>query len=80
MGVLNHLSDPSRGFCIYMKISDMSKADLVNYMRASHELVRYDRNSSAWKRAFQLARKGGLESVEMDCQSCVNKVKTWLEK
>ena len=63
-----------------MKISEMTKPELVAYMKASHEMVRYDRNSAAWKHAFKLARLSGYENLEMDCQSCVNKVVEWLKK
>lgn len=63
-----------------MKVSEMNKEDLYNYMRASHEIHRFDMSSAAWKRAFKLARQNGYENIEMDCSKCVAKVAEWLKK
>lgn len=58
----------------------MNKTDLVNYMKASREILRYDRESASWKRAFQLIREAGYENLDMDCSKCITKVTEWLQK
>lgn len=52
----------------------MSFDELRNYMRASHEIHRYDSLSVAWQQAFKFAKKMGYENLEMDCNKCVAKV------
>lgn len=63
-----------------MKITEMTREQLRDYMRASRELNRFDSDSVAWKQAFKLARASGLESMDMSCTSCIKKVKEWIEK
>lgn len=69
-----------------MKISEMDKAELVQYMRnVTRELIpndrfRYDSEAHTWKRAFDLIRKDGYENLEMDCNKCIDKVYRWLIK
>lgn len=61
-----------------MKISEMTKDELREFMKSNGEIHRYNRDSHAWKRAFQLIRLSGVENLEMDCSKCVDKVKAWL--
>jgi hypothetical protein len=69
-----------------MKISDMDKAQLVQYMKdVTHELMpngryRYDSMSKTWAQAFRLARKSGYENLEMDCNKCIDAVVKWVQK
>jgi hypothetical protein len=58
----------------------MSREQLRDYMKASREIHRYDKHSTSWKHAFKLAKLSGLESMDMECTSCISKVKEWLEK
>lgn len=57
----------------------MSKAELVDYMKASREILTYSESSKAWKRAFELARKSGLENLTPECGKCKTKVVEWLK-
>jgi len=66
-------------------IRNMSKEELRDYMtRVTHELglpegrYRYDSENVTWKHAFKLARLNGMESVELDCQKCAEKVAEWM--
>lgn len=67
-----------------MKITQMDKAQLVQYMKELGQIglpdgrYRYDATHHTWKRAFELARQNGYESVEMDCSKCVATVAEWL--
>ena len=56
----------------------MSKAELVDYMKASREILNYTESSQAWKRAFELIRKAGYENLTMECNKCIAKVQKWL--
>lgn len=63
-----------------MKITEMNREQLRDYMRASREIHRFDEDSVAWKRAFELARQSGLENMSMDCSGCIRKVHEWLNR
>jgi len=63
-----------------MKITEMSREQLRDHMKANRDIYRYDRDLITWKHAFALAKKSGLENMEMDCSGCVKKVREWLEK
>lgn len=56
----------------------MTKEELSSYMRISREINTYDTQSLAWKRAFQLARQNGMESMEEGCTTCIKKIVEWL--
>ena len=56
----------------------MNREELRDYMKASREIHQFDEESKAWQRAFELARKGGLEHMSMQCSSCISKVREWL--
>ena len=60
------------------KISDLNKAELIEYMKSNGEIHRYNSESHAWKRAFHLIKMAGHENLEHGCSKCVDKVKTWL--
>jgi hypothetical protein len=62
-----------------MKVSEMNKADLLDHMKASREILTYN-DTPAWRRAFILARQNGLENIEPGCIKCIIKVKEWLER
>ena len=62
------------------KISDLTKQELLEFMKSNGEIHRFNRDSHAWKRAFQLAKLNGMEHYEMDCPKCVDKIKDWLLK
>lgn len=61
-----------------MKISEMSREELKEYMKASREILSFDAESPSWKRAFQLARADGNEHWDMDCNKCIQKVQEWV--
>lgn len=61
-----------------MKISEMDKVELANYMKASREILTYDNDSKAWKRAFELIKKAGFENLTPECGKCITKVQKWL--
>jgi hypothetical protein len=63
-----------------MKITEMNREQLRDYMKASREILRFDSDSPAWKHAFKLARKSGMENMDMDCSGCIKKVHEWLSK
>ena len=64
----------------FMKITEMNREQLRDYMRASREIHRFDQHSAAWIQAFKLARANGLENMDMECSGCRRKVLEWLEK
>lgn len=61
-----------------MKISEMTREELRDYMKASREIHTFDEDSKAWQRAFQLARQAGNEHWAMDCNKCRQKVQEWV--
>ena len=61
-----------------MKINEMDKEQLSNYMKASREILTYSGSSHAWKRAFELIRKSGYENLTPECSKCISKVQKWL--
>lgn len=63
-----------------MKISEMAKKELLDHMRSTHEIGKYNSESHAWRRAFQLARANGLEQLEPGCTKCIKAVIEWLER
>lgn len=62
-----------------MKISEMDRVSLRDFMRGNGDLYRYDSKAPTWKRAFELAKKSGMENYSMDCTKCVGKVWDWLK-
>jgi len=72
-------TEPSWAFCI-MKITEMNREQLRDYMKASREIQRYDSDLPSWKHAFKLAKLAGLENMDMQCTGCIKKVKEWLER
>lgn len=63
-----------------MKITEMNREQLRDYMKASREIHRFDSENIAWRQAFKLARASGLENMSMDCSGCITKVREWLER
>ncbi len=58
----------------------MNREQLRDYMKASRDIYRFDSENVAWKQAFKLARKNGLENMTMECTGCIKKVLEWLER
>lgn len=79
MGEEGQGSEP-RCVLFFMKITEMNREQLRDYMRASREINRFDETSVAWQRAFELARQSGLENMSMDCSGCIRKVHEWLSR
>ncbi len=79
MGEEGQGSEPRWVFA-FMKITEMNREELRDYMRASREIHRFDQYSKTWQRAFELARKSGLENMDMGCTSCRRKVLEWLTR
>lgn len=63
-----------------MKISEMNKVEILDFMRGNGEINRPKSESQAWQRAFTLARQNGLEDVELGCAKCYQKVREWMER
>lgn len=62
----------------FMKITDMNREQLRDYMKASREIHRFDPDNKGWKHAFKLAKLSGLENMDMNCTGCIKKVHEWL--
>ena len=63
-----------------MKITDMTREELRDYMKGNGSIHRYNSESIEWKHAFRLIKSAGFENLTMDCGKCADKVKTWLIK
>jgi hypothetical protein len=63
-----------------MKITEMNREQLRDYMRAARTLNRFDSNSVEWRHAFKLAKLAGMENMDLDCTGCVKRVSEWLSK
>lgn len=63
-----------------MKISEMTKDQLREYMQQTGEMNRPDKDSRSWQRAFELARAAGMGDLDFGCQRCWDKVITWIKK
>lgn len=63
-----------------MKISEMNKKELLEFMQGNGEWHRYKSDLPSWQRAFLLARQNGLENLDHGCAKCVLKVKEWMER
>lgn len=63
-----------------LKITDMTREQLRDYMKGNGEIHRYNIDSPSWKHAFKLIKMTGLENLEMECTKCVHKVTEWLKK
>lgn len=59
------------------KISEMNKAELYDFMKASREIHRFDYDLPSWKRAAQLYRETGNKFDE-DCTGCRSRLLEWL--
>lgn len=59
------------------KITDMDKTELVNYMKASREIYRFNYDLPSWQRAAQLYRETGNKFDE-DCTGCRQRLLEWL--
>ena len=79
MGEVAQPAEPRR-VILFMSVNEMNREQLRDYMKASREIYRYDTESPAWKRAFKLAKTSGLENMDMECNTCIRKVKEWLER
>ena len=63
-----------------MKISDMNKEQLKEYLTTSGEIHRPNQESKAWQRAFELARGEGYGELDMGCTGCWVKVQKYMSK
>lgn len=63
-----------------MKISEMDREQLRDYILNSAEINRLDPESKAWQRAFVLARAAGFGQLEMDCPKCWEKVERFIRE
>lgn len=60
------------------KISEMNKAELVDYMKSSRELYNPDYSLPSWQRAIKLYKATGNKFNE-DCSGCGRRLMEWLE-
>lgn len=63
-----------------MKISEMTREQLRDYMKSSREIHVFDADAKSWQRAFQLAKLAGHTHLEMDCTKCIQKVMDFLNE
>lgn len=63
-----------------MKISEMNREQLKEYLHSSGEIHRQSKDSKAWQRAFELARSAGNGELDMGCGKCWDKVKEWIKR
>jgi hypothetical protein len=63
-----------------MKITEMNREQLREFMKGNGDIHRYNVDAITWKYAFKLAKLSGYENLEMDCSKCIDKVKEWLNK
>ena len=63
-----------------MKITEMNREQLRDHMRAARLINRFDSFEPEWKHAFTLAKKSGLENMDMNCSSCIRTVMEWIQK
>ena len=63
-----------------MNIKEMTREQLRDHMKAGRMLSRFDSEAVEWKHAFKLAKLAGMESMDIQCSSCIKKVKEWLER
>lgn len=59
------------------KITDMDKTELVLYMRASREILRFDDELKSWSRAIKLYEATG-NKFDSDCTGCRRRLMEWL--
>lgn len=62
----------------------MNREQLRNHMRAKpykggHLIHYFDSEIIEWQHAFKLAKLSGMESMDMECTTCIRKVREWLE-
>jgi len=58
----------------------MTKPDLVQYMRASGEIHRFNIKDESWKRAIELYKIGTGGNVCTSCNGSITRVLEWLKK
>lgn len=63
-----------------MKISEMDRYQLREYLFNSGEINRMDSENKAWQRAFDLAKASGFGDLDMGCQSCWQKVDRFIRE
>lgn len=62
------------------KVTEMTREELRDHMRANRKIHVFDALDVEWQRAFELARQNGLENMSMNCNSCIYKVHEWLSR
>ena len=60
-----------------MKITELSKEELLAYMKSTREIHHFNYDLPSWKRAVQLYRETGNKFQE-DCSGCVRRLAEWL--
>lgn len=63
-----------------MKISEMDREQLRDYLKSSGEIHRPNSESKAWLRAFELARAAGFGQLDVDCVKCWEKVQRFIKE
>lgn len=61
-----------------MKIPEMDKEQLINHMKASRELYRFDEDLHSWKRAISLYKQATGMKFDADCSGCRRRLVEWL--
>jgi len=59
------------------RITDMTKDELLAYMKASREIHQFNFDLPSWRRAAQLYQEAGQKFQE-DCSGCVRRLAEWL--
>ena len=78
--MLNHAKYFSQVEFLFMKITEMTREQLRDHMKASRIINRFDSESKEWQQVFKLARLSGMENMDMECSGCIKKVTEWLER
>ena len=60
------------------KVNEMQKAELLTYMKASREYIRFDDELKSWKRAIELYKATG-NKFDSECTGCRKRLVEWLE-
>lgn len=63
-----------------VKISEMNREQLRDYIMNSAEINRLDPESKAWQRAFELAKESGYGDLDIGCHSCWQKVERFIRE
>ncbi len=62
------------------KITEMDKAEILAYLKASHEIRHFDDGLHSWKRAIDLYKQATGMPFDSDCSGCRKRLFEWLNQ